>query len=84
LGFDGAEPKLSRAGSNVITFGVPNSTNLFWSPWIALDADLPTCQCTITRDSGLYRIRPPPSDLNYIGQAGRNLRERTKSLATHV
>ena len=58
---------------------------LYWSEWIALDAPLGEYQRVVSNRGGLYRVRGSGiSELVYIGQTGRNLRERTRSLAKGV
>ena len=58
---------------------------LSWSEWIALDAPLGEYQRVVSNRGGLYRVRGSGvSELVYIGQTGRNLRERTRSLAKGV
>jgi hypothetical protein len=58
---------------------------LSWSEWIALDAPLGEYQRVVSNRGGLYRVRGSGiSELVYIGQTGRNLRERTRFLARGV
>jgi hypothetical protein len=58
---------------------------LDWSPWVHFDSPMATYQTHITNKAGLYRIRSPQSEeLIYIGQTGRNLRERVRALVKHV
>ncbi|MEO2019292.1 MAG: hypothetical protein ABGZ53_33580 [Fuerstiella sp.] len=53
---------------------------LSWSEWIPLDAPLSEYQRVISSRGGLYRVRGSGvPELVYIGQTGRNLRERTRS-----
>ena len=59
--------------------------DLSWSEWIPLDSNLKTYQKEISTSSGFYRIKSNSFDgLIYIGQTGRNLRERTRALAKHT
>jgi len=58
---------------------------LSWSKWIPLNSELATYQNYISTKPGLYRVRSKSySGLIYIGQTGRNLRERTRALAKHT
>jgi len=58
---------------------------LSWSKWIPLKSELTTYQQYISNKPGIYRVRSNSfSGLIYIGQTGRNLRERTRALAKHV
>jgi hypothetical protein len=58
---------------------------LSWSEWIPLDAPVREYQRVISSHGGLYRVRGSGiRELVYIGQTGRNLRERTRSLASGV
>ena len=58
---------------------------LSWSPWIPLDASVDRYRAAISDQPGLYRVRSTGlPHLVYIGQTGRNLRERTRSLASGV
>lgn len=65
-----------------------NSDNwgeLSWSSWIDLNAPLHTFQNYITKNPGFYRIKSPQrKELVYVGQTGRDLRERTRALARGV
>ncbi len=69
---------------------LPNFCDLLWQdfkwgPWIPLDADIRNYKEAVTALPGLYRVRICDSaKLAYIGQTGRNLRERTRSLAKHT
>ncbi len=55
-----------------------NWCNLDWSPWMPLDAELELYREHISREPGFYRVRTLKQEgLFYIGQTGRNLRERT-------
>ena len=59
--------------------------NLSWSPWLPLSADSAAYRTHISSEPGLYRVRVNQLDaLAYIGQTGRDLRERTRSLARQV
>lgn len=59
--------------------------DLLWSQWIPLNSNLKTYQEEIPTLSGFYRIKSNSYEgLIYIGQTGRNLRERTRALATHT
>jgi hypothetical protein len=59
--------------------------NLTWQEWTALDASRSAFNANVVTDAGLYRIRSPKCNgLVYIGQTGRNLRERARSLARGV
>ena len=52
-----------------------------WSNWGTLDPDGDHLS-TLPTDEGLYRIRHPArAGLEYIGETGRNLRERVRALA---
>ena len=63
----------------------PSWCGLEWSEWIALDAPLAEYQRCITRDPGFYRVRIVGRDaLAYVGQTGRDLRQRTRALASHA
>jgi len=56
-----------------------------WSQWIPLESSIQVYQNYITKNPGLYRIWiTHNSKLAYIGQTGRNLRERTRQLASKV
>ena len=62
-----------------------NWGGLQWSEWIPLFSEVSVFQRHISRSPGLYRIRSShTSGLIYIGQTGRSLRERTRSLAIHA
>ena len=55
---------------------------LSWSPWIPLNSSLEVFLKNIIKEPGFYRIRSLEiAGLVYIGQTGRDLRERTRSLA---
>ena len=66
---------------NVADFEANDWLGLPWQPWLSLnpaDGDLRE----ITRQPGLYRVRHRQREgLTYIGQTGRNLRERLRALA---
>ena len=56
-----------------------------WSQQIPLESSIQVYQNYITKNPGLYRIRiTHNSKLAYIGQTGRDLRERTRQLASKV
>lgn len=58
---------------------------LSWSPWISLNAPLDIFQNYITKNPGFYRIRSSQEkELVYVGQTGRDLRERTRMLSRGV
>lgn len=58
--------------------------NLKWSEWIKLDGDS-TDYKKIPNTGGLYRVRAITREpLIYIGQTGRNLRERLRALRSGV
>ncbi|MFT5051625.1 MAG: hypothetical protein ACI8QZ_003044 [Chlamydiales bacterium] len=58
---------------------------LTWSNWLPLDAGIREYQRVIRRDAGFYRVRIPGlEELVYVGQTGRNLRERVRALARGV
>lgn len=57
---------------------------LKWSKWIPLDVPNQVFR-QITTDPGVYRIRAIELDvLIYIGQTGRNLRERLSDLRRNI
>ena len=59
--------------------------DLEWSDWIPLDGSLGDYQRCITTQPGLYRVRIVGREaLAYVGQTGRDLRERTRALASHA
>jgi len=66
---------------NTADYEADDWLDLPWTPWYSLDptaADL----SAITTEPGLYRVRHRKrKDLTYIGQTGRNLRERLRALA---
>ncbi len=63
----------------------PAACGLEWSEWIALDAPLAAYQRCITRDPGFYRVRIVGRDaLAYIGETGRNIRQRSRALALNA
>ena len=56
-----------------------------WSQWIPLESSIQVYQTQITKSPGLYRIRLTHNNkLAYIGQTGRDLRDRTRQLASKV
>ena len=56
--------------------------SLSWSKWIPLDSSITIFKDNIKKEAGFYRIRSLENKgLVYIGQTGRCLRERTRSLA---
>jgi len=56
--------------------------NLEWSPWLSLASSKPN---QLTTSPGFYRIRVLGTDvLAYMGQTGRGLRERVRSLAVNL
>lgn len=62
-----------------------NWCKLNWSNWIPLDSELELYKEHISMGPGFYRIRSSKwRGLIYIGQTGRGLRERTRSLARHT
>lgn len=63
----------------------PDWGGLHWSQWMALDSPIDGFKAHISTEPGLYRIRcSQVAGLVYVGQTGRNLRERTRALATGV
>ncbi|MDB2318011.1 GIY-YIG nuclease family protein [bacterium] len=66
----------------------PQDTNwagLDWSAWVNFESPISTYQTHISNKAGVYRVRSPQSnELIYIGQTGRNLRERVRALVKHV
>ena len=61
-----------------------NWETLQWSEWISLDVT-PRVFRQITTDPGVYRVRAIELDfLIYIGQTGRNLRERLNDLRRNI
>lgn len=66
-------------------FITKNWLGLSWSDWLGLDASPKAFRETITPAPGLYRVRVKGTDtLAYIGQTGRNLRERARSLGRNT
>ncbi len=58
---------------------------LAWSDWLPLHAARSEFQRLIPRDPGLYRVRVIDANvLAYVGQTGRDLRERSRALARHT
>lgn len=58
---------------------------LQWSSWIPLDADSPAYQKHIPTKAGIYRVRIAGQEkLAYIGQTGRDLRERLRDLSRNT
>ncbi|MFT7670609.1 MAG: hypothetical protein ACI8X5_003320 [Planctomycetota bacterium] len=58
---------------------------LRWSLWIPLNSSAAEYRASVSPDPGFYKIRAVgDSRLAYIGQTGRNLRERTRALARGV
>ncbi|MDP6999767.1 MAG: GIY-YIG nuclease family protein [Candidatus Poribacteria bacterium] len=56
-----------------------------WSQWIPLESPIQVYQNHITKNPGLYRVRITHNrKLAYIGQTGRDLRERTRQLSSKV
>ena len=61
-----------------------NWGGLSWSEWVPLFSEVSVFQRHIAKFPGLYRVRSRQAPgLVYVGQTGRNLRERTRSLAIH-
>jgi len=61
-----------------------NWGGLSWSKWIPLFSEVSVYQRYVPRSPGLYCVRSSRTPgLIYVGQTGRNLRERTRSLANH-
>lgn len=59
--------------------------DLDWTKWIPLDSPLKDSQKCIPKTAGFYRVKSPNEPvLLYLGQTGRDLRERTRSLAKGV
>jgi len=55
---------------------------LEWSNWMKLEAPLSDYQINVTKEPGFYRVRSSSCPgLVYVGQTGRDLRARTRSLA---
>ncbi|MBX0297068.1 GIY-YIG nuclease family protein [Haloarcula nitratireducens] len=62
----------------------PDWADLEWSPWLQLDADGDELS-TLSTDAGLYRVRHDAYEgLIYIGETGRSLRGRIRSLIRNV
>ena len=60
----------------------PKWCSLSWSSWVPLDASSDVFRKLLLTDPGLYRVRIVGKDaLAYIGQTGRDLKERTRTLA---
>ena len=56
-----------------------------WSQWIPLESPIQVYHNHITKNPGLYRVRITHNrKLAYIGQTGRDLRERTRQLSSKV
>lgn len=67
------------------TFLTQNWLGLSWSNWIGLNASPNAFRDIVTTDPGLYRVRVKGVEkLAYIGQTGRNLRERTRGLGRNT
>ena len=63
----------------------PSWCGLEWSEWISLAASITEYKRYITRTPGFYRVRIMGREtLAYVGQTGRDLRERTRALASHA
>ncbi len=63
----------------------PSWGGLNWSPWLPLDASATDFRRVVSAEPGLYRVRSPQlRGLVYLGQTGRNLRERTRGLARNT
>jgi hypothetical protein len=61
-----------------------NWGNLRWSGWLSLNAPSSEFRQRITTHPGFYRVRRTGrDDLVYVGQTGRNLRQRVRALAIH-
>ena len=66
-------------------FMMKNWLGLSWSDWVGLDASPEAFRAVITTNSGLYRVRVEGVErLAYIGQTGRNLRQRTRALGRNT
>jgi hypothetical protein len=87
--------KIADSIINIHAFSKPMSENpdvysphwgkIQWSSWIPLDAILPEYQLNITTQPGFYRIRSSQHPgLVYLGETGRDLRERVRSLMRGV
>jgi len=64
---------------------IPILVRLDWSEWIPLVSPIADYKRCISRDPGLYHVKIVGQDaLAYVGQTGRDLRERTRALAAHV
>jgi hypothetical protein len=58
---------------------------LTWSPWLPLDGAMDVFREAVPQLPGFYRVREPRlGKLVYIGQTGRDLRERTRALSIHA
>jgi hypothetical protein len=56
-----------------------------WSPWLSLDASVKQFREQVTTQPGFYRVRASSLPyLIYVGQTGRDLRERARSLSRGV
>ena len=62
-----------------------NWCGLAWSAWIPLAGSTAEYARHLATTPGFYRVRATELEaLAYIGQTGRNLRERTRALARHA
>lgn len=59
--------------------------DMLWTPWIPLSAPLVVYRSEVPKTAGFYRVKAKgSSSLVYIGQSGRDLRARVRSLARHA
>ena len=66
------------------TFLAHDWADLGWSPWVALQGSLQDHQ-VLQSAAGVYRVRVTGrAQLTYVGQTGRSLRQRLRSLARHT
>jgi hypothetical protein len=76
---------LARRVGRGLDFLLLGGAGLDWTPWIPLSASLADMRTVIPKIAGFYRIRVTGrNELAYIGQTGRELRERIRSLALRV
>ena len=69
----------------LMDFLKPAWGGLQWSAWIPLSAGKELFRSHLTTEPGLYRVRVVQRDtLAYVGQTGRDLRERIRALSNHT
>src|SRR5690242_12854015 len=84
-GHDAVASITSKTDSDCVSFVRRNWCDLEWSPWIQFDGPRARFRAFLPSSAGVYRIRPVGLLLlAYLGQTGRNLRERLLALRDHA